>query len=260
MDDWHTSEGGDISSSRLAGMRCLVTGGSRNLGRALCLAFAKAGAKVAFTYLKREGDAEATRRLLGEVAGNSPLVFKGSVTDANHAANVVESVVREWGGLDVLVNNAGPTQVVPLALLEEDDWDAMVDAHLKGAYLFSRAALKPMIRAKAGHILNIGSITGERMVEAPVHYAAAKAGLQGLTRALAREVGRYGIRVNCLAPGLLAEGISGRLPQYRREEYRTHCPLGRLASLEETAAFAVWVVSGENTFMTGARLAFDGGL
>ncbi|MDP2874813.1 MAG: SDR family oxidoreductase [Holophaga sp.] len=240
-------------------MRCLVTGGSRNLGRAICLAFAKAGAQVAFTYLKREDDAEVTRRLLTEV-GTSPLVFRGSVTDASHANEVVASVAQAWGGLDVLVNNAGPTQVVPIALLEEEDWDAMVDAHLKGAYLFSRAALKPMIRAKSGHILNIGSITGERMVETPVHYAAAKAGLQGLTRALAREVGRYGIRVNCLAPGLLAEGFSGRLPQYRREEYLSHCPLGRLATLEETAAFATWLVSEENTFMTGARLAFDGGL
>lgn len=240
-------------------MRCLVTGGSRNLGRALCVAFARAGAKVAFTYLKRDEDAKATRRQL-TAEGASPLVFRGSVADANHARHVVASVLREWGGLDVLVNNAGPTQVVPIALLEEEDWDAMVNAHLKGAYLFSREALKPMIRARSGHILNIGSITGERMVEAPVHYAAAKAGLQGLTRALAREMGRYGIRVNCLAPGLLAEGFSGRLPGYRREEYLSHCPLGRLASLEETAAFAVWLVSAENTFMTGARLAFDGGL
>ncbi|MES2299581.1 MAG: SDR family oxidoreductase [Pseudomonadota bacterium] len=243
----------------LAGKRCLVTGGSRNLGRAICLAFAHAGAKVAFTYLKEDAQAEITRAMLAEI-GAPVMVFKGSVTDSAHAKSAVDAVVKEWGGLDVLVNNAGVMQILPIALLEEADWDRVVDTCMKGPYIFSRAALRPMLRAKAGHILNIGSIAGERIVEAPIHYAAAKAGLQGMTRALAKEVGRYGIAVNDLSAGLLAAGLGQQAPQHRRDEYVANCPAGRMGSLEEAAALATWLVSSENSFMSGARISFDGGL
>lgn len=244
---------------RLAGKRCLVTGGSRNLGRAICLAFARAGARVAFTYLKDDEQAEITRAMLAELGGE-PLVFKGSVTDAAHAKTVVDAIVAKWEGLDVLVNNAGVMQVLPIALLEEADWDTVLDTCLKGPYIFSRAVLRPMLRARKGHILNIGSVAGERIVEAPVHYAAAKAGLQGMTRALAKEVGRYGIAVNDLSAGLLSAGLGQQAPQHRRDDYNANCPLGRTGTLEETAAFATWLVSDENSFMSGARLTFDGGL
>jgi 3-oxoacyl-[acyl-carrier protein] reductase len=151
-------------------------------------------------------------------------------------------------------------QILPTAMLEEDDWDKMLDTCLKGPYIFSRAALRPMLRAKRGHILNIGSIAGDRIVDVPVHYAAAKAGLQGMTRALAKEVGRYGIVVNDLSPGLLNGGLGLQAPQSRRDEYIANCPLGRTGNLEETAAFATWLVSDENSFMSGAKLIFDGGL
>ena len=244
---------------RLEGKRCLVTGGARNLGRAICLAFAQAGARVAFTYVKEDQDAEATRSAL-QALGAEVLVFKGSVADGAHARGTVDAIVKEWGGLDVLVNNAGIMQVLPVALLEEADWDTVLDVCLKGPYIFSRAALRPMLRAKSGHILNIGSVAGERIVEAPVHYAAAKAGLQGMTRALAKEVGRYGIAVNDLSAGLLNAGLGQQAPQHRRDDYAKNCPLGRLGELEEAAAFATWLVSGENSFMSGARLAFDGGV
>lgn len=248
-----------IDPKRLAGKRCLVTGGSRNLGRAICVAFAEAGARVAFTYVSDDAQAEVTRELLAGL-GAEPMVFKGSVVDSAHAKTCVDAIVAAWGGLDVLVNNAGVMQVLPIALLEEDDWDTVLDTCLKGPYIFSRAALRPMLRAKKGHILNIGSVAGERIVEAPVHYAAAKAGLQGLTRALAKEVGRYGIAVNDLSAGLLAAGLGQQAPQHRRDDYNKHCPLGRPGSLEEAAAFAAWLVSDENSFMSGARLTFDGGL
>ncbi len=244
---------------RLQGKRCLVTGGSRNLGRAICLAFARAGARVAFTYLKDDAQAEVTRQLVAQT-GAEVLVFKGNVCDAAHARTSVDAVVQAWGGLDVLVNNAGVMQILPMALLEEDDWDRVVDTCLKGPYIFSRAALRPMLRQKRGHILNIGSVAGERILEAPVHYAAAKAGLQGMTRALAKEVGRYGIAVNDLSAGLLAAGLGQQAPQNRREEFIRNCPLGRMAQLEEAADLATWLVSDENSFMSGARLTFNGGL
>jgi 3-oxoacyl-[acyl-carrier protein] reductase len=244
---------------RLQGKRCLVTGGSRNLGRAICLAFAEAGAKVAFTYLKEDEEAEITRTQVAAL-GAEVLVFKGSVTDAAHAKTTVDTIVKAWGGLDVLVNNAGLMQVLPMALLDEADWDAVVDTCMKGPYIFSRSALRPMMRARRGHILNMGSVAGERIVEVPVHYAAAKAGLQGFTRALAKEVGRYGIAVNDLAPGLLTQGLGQQAPPHRRDEYVKNCSLGRMGTLQETAEFAAWLVSDENSFMSGARLNYDGGL
>lgn len=247
------------SSRRLEGKRCLITGGSRNLGRAICLAFAQAGAKVAFTFHKDEQEAAITLAKLLALGGEAKQ-FQGNVSDAKHARACVDEIVKDWGGLDILVNNAGIIQILPMTMLEDDDWDKVLDTCLKGPYIFSRAALRPMLRAKRGHILNIASVAGERVVDVPVHYAAAKAGLQGMTRALAKEVGRYGIVVNALSPGLLNGGLGLQAPQSRRDEYIAHCPLGRMGSLEETAAFATWLVSDENSFMSGAKLSFDGGL
>lgn len=244
---------------RMDGKRCLVTGGSRGLGLAICLELARAGARVAFTYSKNMRDAEDARARISE-ADTEPLVFQGSVADAEHVKKTVASVVEAWGGIDVLVNNAGANQVLPIALIEEADWDLVMDVNVKGTYLFSRAALRPMIRARSGRILNIGSFASERVVEAPVHYAAAKSALRGFTEALAREVGRYAIQVNLLAPGLLDAGLSRSLPQHRLNEYLGQCALGRLGSVEEIARMAVFLVSDENTFMTGAKVVADGGL
>jgi 3-oxoacyl-[acyl-carrier protein] reductase len=248
-----------VTSRPLAGKRCLITGGSRGLGLALGLAFARAGARIAFTYSRNGADAEEASRRLTE-AGAPPLVFRGSVADAAHAQQVVKEVVAAWGGLDVLVNNAGINQILPIALLEEADWDAMMSINVKGAYLFARAALRHMIRARAGHVLNIGSFTSERLVDVSAHYAASKSALRGLTEALAREVGRYDIKVNLLAPGLLDAGLGRLLPQHRIAEYVGQCALGRLGTADELAALAVFLVSDDNTFMTGAKLVADGGL
>jgi len=243
----------------LEGKRCLVTGGSRNLGRAICLAFGRAGARVAFTYKEHDDDAAETSRLLREM-GVEPVVVKGFVFDAKHVGQAVKAVEVAFGGIDILVNNAGLTQILPIALIEEDEWDAVMDTNVKGAYLFSRAALRSMIRSKKGHILNIGSFGADRIVDAPVHYAASKAAIVGFSLALAKEVGRYGIAVNCLVPGLLETGLSNRLPKHRVESYVAQSALGRLGTVEEIAQFATWLVSDENSFMTGGQVVIDGGL
>jgi NAD(P)-dependent dehydrogenase (short-subunit alcohol dehydrogenase family) len=243
----------------MEGKRCLVTGGSRGLGLAICQELAREGARVAFTYSKNTRDAEDAQTRITE-AGSAPLVFQGSVADAEHVKKTVASVVEAWGGLDVLVNNAGANQVLPIALIEEADWDLVMDVNVKGTYLFSRAALRPMIRARSGRILNIGSFASERVVEAPVHYAAAKSALRGMTEALAREVGRYNIKVNLVAPGLLDSGLARMLPRHRLEEYLSQCPLGRLGTTVEMAEAIAFLVSDGNSFMTGAKLVFDGGL
>jgi len=246
---------------RLDGKRCLVTGGSRGLGLAIGEALARAGARVAFTYSRNRDDAdEARARIAAAGGGAEPLVFQGSVADAAHVQATVAAIVAAWGGIDVLVNNAGTTQILPIALREEADWDAVMDVNVKGAYLFSRAVLKPMIRARAGHILGIGSFASERVIEAPVHYAAAKSALRGFTEALAREVGRYNIKVNLLSPGLFDAGLSRSLPQHRLNEYLGQSALGRLGTVDEIARLALFLVSDENSFMTGAKIVADGGL
>jgi 3-oxoacyl-[acyl-carrier protein] reductase len=152
------------------------------------------------------------------------------------------------------------TQLYPIALIEEADWDAVMDVNVKGAFLFSRAVLKSMIKARSGRILNVGSFASERMIETPVHFAASKSALRGLTEAMAREVGRWGVTVNLIAPGLLEEGLSRGLAQHRLDEYRAECPLGRLGTTEEVAELAVFLTSADASFTTGAKVVCDGGL
>jgi len=243
----------------LEGKRCIVTGGTRGLGLSMSVALARHGARVALTYKQDDASAEEAVKLVGG-AGESPLLFKGSVADSAHVRSTVDSVVKAWGGIDVLVNNAAMTQVLPISLLEEADWDQVMSVNVKGVYLFSRAVLRYMIRVRKGNILNIGNFASERIIEAPIHYAASKSALRGLTEALAREVGRYSIRVNLLAPGLSEVGMSRGLPQHRLREYVQQCPMGRLARPEEIAEMAAFLVSDSSSFMTGSKVVLDGGL
>jgi NAD(P)-dependent dehydrogenase (short-subunit alcohol dehydrogenase family) len=230
--------------------RVLVTGGSRGLGRALCQAFAGEGARVAFNY---SSDQEGARQTPGKA-------FQVSVLDEKGLQQMVAELEKDWGGLDVLVNNAGKSQPLPLALMETEDWDNVLDVNLKGQFLATRAAIKGMIRQKRGNILNIGSLAGARLIEAPIHYSASKAGVQGFTQALAKEMARYNIRVNCLAPGLLEDGVGKNLPEHRLKEYLKHVSLHRVGRLDEVARFATFLISDRNSYMTGQTIVMDGGL
>jgi NAD(P)-dependent dehydrogenase (short-subunit alcohol dehydrogenase family) len=243
----------------LEGKRALITGGSRGLGRALCLAFARHGAQVAFTYLQNE---DAAREVIAALAaeGAQARGFCASVLDVGGTSRLVQELEQAWGGIDVLVNNAGISQNLPLGLLEVDDFDQVMAVNVKGTYVTARAVLRGMIRRRAGVVLNIGSLAGVRMVEAPIHYCASKAAVVGLTEALAKEVGRLGVRVLCLAPGLLGEGVSKGLADYRLADYVRHCALGRLPELAEVAELAAFLVSGRNGYMNGATVVIDGGL
>jgi NAD(P)-dependent dehydrogenase (short-subunit alcohol dehydrogenase family) len=175
-----------------------------------------------------------------------------------------EAMVRElegaWGGIDVLVNNAGVSQNLPLALIEEEDFGRVMDVNVKGTFLMSKVVLRGMIRRKAGVILNIGSLAGVRMIEAPIHYSASKAAIVGLTRAMAKEVARHNVRIVSLAPGLLEDGMGKNLPDHRLADYLKHCALGRLGTLEEAARLAVFLVSDKNTYMSGETVVLDGGV
>ncbi|MSP63761.1 MAG: SDR family oxidoreductase [Myxococcales bacterium] len=241
----------------LQGKRALVTGGSRGLGRAICRALTEAGARVAFTFSRDEEGAAAT------VAACAPADAEGhraSVLDAAATALLVRALEARWGGLDILVNNAGISQNLPLALLEEEDFDQVMDVNVKGTFLTSKAVLRGMIKRKGGVILNIGSLAGSRTIEAPVHFCASKAAVEGMTRALAKEVARYGIRVNCLAPGLLEDGLGRNLPDHRLAAYVKHCALGRVGAFDEVARFAVFLVSDQCPYLSGATIGMDGGI
>ncbi|MBI4347500.1 MAG: SDR family oxidoreductase [Elusimicrobia bacterium] len=243
----------------LEGKRAVITGGSRGLGRALCARYAREGADVAFLYSSDEqGAAATTQDITGH--GRRALAFKTSVLDEDGLDALAARLEKEWGGADVLVNNAGISQPLPIALMEGSDWDTVMDVNVKGAFLATRAVARGMVRRKKGVILNIGSLAGERAIESPVHYAASKAALRGFTEALCKEFSRHGIRVNCLAPGLLDEGVGKNLPDHRLEEYVKHVPLGRIGTVEEVAAFAAFLVSDKNAYMNGETILMDGGL
>lgn len=237
----------------------LVTGGSRGLGRAICEKFAAEGASVAFNYSKSDEEAEKLSAHLKSLGVRS-MAFKASVTDKVAINDMVRIIEKEMGPIDILVNNAGHGQVVPVALMEEEDWDRMLDTHVKGAFLTSQAVMRGMIKKGQGKILNMSSLAGVKMMLAPVHYCAAKAALKGFTEGLAKEIGRYGITVNCLAPGILDEGVSQNLPDNKLKEYLQHCSLGRVGKVEEVAEMVAMLVSDKNTFMNGATLVLDGGV
>ncbi len=243
----------------LADKNILVTGGSRGLGRELCITFAREGANVAFNYHRDKDGADNTRER-AEALGARILAIQTSVLDRGGIRRMISRIEQAWGVVDILVNNAGISQMLPMALLEEEDWDDVMDVNLKGAYLVSREALRGMIRRRSGRILNIGSVAGERMIESPVHYAASKAAIRGFTESLAKEMGRYGIMVNAIAPGILEGGVGSSLPSYRLKDYLSHCALGRVGRFSEVSHAAAFLVSDENTYMNGATLVMDGGL
>ena len=243
----------------LAGKRALVTGGSRGLGRALCTRFAAEGARVAFTHTQPGSAADETLAAIA-AAGTEGMPFQVSCTDGAATGAMIATLEKAWGGVDVLVNNAGVTQNLPLALIEEDDFDLVMDVNVKGAFVTSKAALRGMIRRKAGVILNIGSLLGLRAIDAPVHYAASKAALHGMTLAMAKEVARHNIRVLCLAPGLLEDGMGKNIPEHRLADFVRHCALGRAGTPDEVARFAAFLVSDRSSYTTGATVIMDGGL
>jgi NAD(P)-dependent dehydrogenase (short-subunit alcohol dehydrogenase family) len=244
----------------LDGRTALVTGGSRGLGRAICKVLAREGARVAFNYQKSQPEADEALQAL-RAGGATAWAFRASVTDKAAVDAMVRALEQETGApIDILVNNAGVGQVVPLALMTEEDWDRMLDTHVKGAFLCTQAVLRGMIRQKRGRILNVGSLAGVKMMAAPVHYCTAKAALRGFTESLAKEVGRYGVTVNCIAPGILEEGVSENIPKANLDEFLRHCALRRAGTLLEIAEVVAFLVSDRNAYMNGATTVVDGGV
>lgn len=242
-----------------SGTNVLVTGGTRGIGRAIVEAFAEAGARVAFTYRSSTDEAEALKADL-EDKGSDVLVFQGDAADLDAANEAVEGVLDAWDRLDVLVNNAGITRDGLMLRMGEDDWDAVINTNLKSVFNFSKAAYRPMMRQRAGAIINISSVVGVTGNPGQTNYAASKAGIIGFSKSLAKELGRRNVTVNVVAPGYVETDMTADLAEAAREAMLDAVPLGRPATPEDVAQAVLFLASPAATYITGHVLHVDGGL
>jgi NAD(P)-dependent dehydrogenase (short-subunit alcohol dehydrogenase family) len=232
----------------------LVTGGSGALGKALVTRFRDAGERVFFTYHKNEKNAKEITEKTGATA------IQADLTRAEDVARMASSLQAQSESIDVLINNAGLTQVMPFALIEEEDWDFVINTNLKSMFLTTKAIARRMIAARRGVIINIGSIAGRRLLEVPVHYATAKAAVCGFTLALAKELARYNIRVNTVIPGMLADGVSSMVPEKQKQEYLKYCAAGRPGEMSEVAAAVFFLASDAASYINAQEICVDGGI
>ncbi len=236
----------------------IVTGASRGIGRAIALELARQGATVIGTATSEAG-AQGISAALAEAG----LAGRGAVLNVNDAAAaeaLIDATVKEFGGLDILVNNAGITQDQLAMRMKDDDWDAVIDTNLKSVFRLSRAVLRPMMKARGGRIINITSVVGSAGNPGQANYAAAKAGVAGMTRALAREIGSRGITVNCVAPGFIDTDMTKSLPEEQQAALKTQIPLGRLGSPEDIAHAVAFLASPQAGYITGTTLHVNGGM
>ncbi len=245
--------------SRLSGWRALVTGASRGIGRAVALRLASEGASVALNYNSGREEAEAVAAEIA-AAGGSAVTLQGNVADAGQAEALVDAAAGALGGLDILVNNAGITRDNLLMRLSEDDWDAVIDTNLKGAFLCTKAAIRPMLRQRSGRIVNMSSVVAITGNPGQANYTAAKAGLIGFTRTVAREVASRGITVNAIAPGFIATQMVDAIPEDLQAQIRERIPLGTFGTPEDVAGCVAFLVSADAAYITGQVLSIDGGL
>ncbi|MBQ9784062.1 MAG: 3-oxoacyl-ACP reductase FabG [Clostridia bacterium] len=234
-------------------MRVLVTGGSRGIGAACVREFAKNGDTVAFIY---HSDVNAALDLADRTGAYAVRADLGNAIDATRG---VEEAIALLGGIDVLVNNAGISQIKLFTDLTDADWNTMIDTNLGGAFFAARVAVKAMIAQQSGRIVNVGSMWGKTGASCEVHYSAAKAGLRGFTMALAKELGPSHITVNCVEPGVIDTDMNAALDEQTRAELCDATPLCRIGTPEEVAAAVCFLASDKASFITGQILGVDGG-
>jgi len=244
-------------NSSLEGQVALVTGASRGIGAAIALELAQRGLKVIGTATTGEGAAKITDALSAHAG------CKGATLDVNDAAAgqaLVDAIAKEHGGLQVLVNNAGITRDMLAMRLKDEDWDAVLDTNLKAVFRMSRAVMRTMMKQRYGRIISITSVVGSSGNPGQANYAAAKAGVAGMTRALARELGSRGITVNCVAPGFIETDMTAGLPEEQKKALLGQIPLGHLGKPADIAHAVAFLASPQAGYVTGQEIHVNGGM
>ncbi|HHJ98417.1 MAG TPA: 3-oxoacyl-[acyl-carrier-protein] reductase [Actinobacteria bacterium] len=245
--------------NRLEGRVALVTGGSRGIGAAIATRLAAEGASVAIGFAGRE---EAASEVVSAIerAGGRALALQGDISDPDASAALVERTVSEYGRLDVLVNNAGITRDGLLVRMSDDDWHAVIETNLSGAFYTTRAASRIMMKQRSGSIVNIASVVGMMGNAGQVNYAAAKAGLIGMTKTVARELAGRGVRANAIAPGFIETDMTASLSDAARKGALSMIAMRRMGSVEDIGAVAAFLASDDAAYITGQVIAIDGGM
>ena len=245
---------------KLEGKKAIVTGGSRGIGRAIALMYAKEGADVLVNYHSNDAAAKDTVAEI-EKLGRKGVAVAADVANYTSAQNMVEECVKQLGGVDIVVNNAGVSKPSMLLKMTEEDWDAIIDIHLKAAFNTTQAAGRHMKEQKSGKIINVISTAGIFGTIGQINYASAKAGIIGFTKSASRELGRYGINVNVICPGITKTEMTGKLQtdEKLKKIYEGRIQLGRFAEPEEIAPAFVFLASDDASYITGQVLGVDGG-
>lgn len=243
----------------LTGKTALVTGATRGIGRAIALRFAEEGADVAFTYRSQH---EAAQSLVSELEGKGvkALGFASDAASFEDAHRIVEEVKTAFGRIDILVNNAGITRDGLMMRMDEAQWDAVIDTNLKSAFNFIHACTPVMARQKCGSIISMSSVVGLSGNAGQCNYSASKAGLIGLSKSMAKEMGSRGIRVNCIAPGFIETDMTGALPENMKTEWEKQIPLRRAGKPEDVASVALFLASDMSAYVTGQVISCCGGM
>ena len=247
-----------MSSKALSGQIALVTGASRGIGAAIADRLADDGATVIGTATSEKGATAIQERLAGHEPAGAGRVL--DVTDAAAVEALIKEIGKEFGAPTIVVNNAAITRDTLMMRMKDEDWQAVIDANLSGVFRVSKAVLKGMMKARTGRIVNVGSVVGLSGNAGQVNYSAAKAGLLGLTRSMAREVGSRAITVNAVAPGFIETDMTRDLPESTREAMLGQIPLGRLGAVDDVAAAVAFLVSPAAGYITGETLSVNGGL
>jgi len=242
----------------LTGKVALVTGGSRGIGRSIALALRAHGARVAINYATNEMAAEETAGAMGGI--EFAIMIKGDVAEPAVGPRLVEETVKAFGKIDILVNNAGVTRDDLILRMSEEEWDTVIDTNLKGTFTVTKAAIRPMVRQRHGRIISVASVAGIVGNAGQANYSAAKAGMIGFTKAIAKEVASRNITANVIAPGFVDTEMTASLTAAQREEIMKMVAVGRTATPEDIAPAAVFLASDEASYITGHVLTVDGGL
>jgi len=245
--------------TRLEGRVALVTGASRGIGAAIARRLASEGAAVAVNFAGRKQAADHVVTAI-EAAGGRAVAVQADVSDTSQCTELVESCLGQLGGLHIVVNNAGITRDGLAVRMSDEDWDSVVDTDLRSAFAVTRAAARHLMKQRSGSIVNMSSVVGLVGNAGQANYAAAKAGLIGLSKSLARELAPRNIRVNAIAPGFIETEMTGELPESMRETARSQIALGAFGTPEDVAAAVAFLASDDARYITGQVLAVDGGM